>query len=226
MSRQQVWLLLFISLIFYTPKVLCFIITDQNTEITFEQFAKEVTTEITNLKAENHQLRTEVDSLKAKAAKDVVVAFHAEISGVTNIPTHSTARFNKVDVNIGNGYNNGSGLFRAPVGGVYLFFLQVYSKPGQIVSLYLMKQGTVVNEAVAGLDGYQSNTVAEMIHLNKGEDVWAQHFVGDTSLEGHYHVHFSGFLLKADKTVVYMLLYAVYNINMMFVYQLIIDIDR
>ncbi|XP_041374701.1 multimerin-2-like [Gigantopelta aegis] len=173
------------------PKVLCFIITDQNTDITFQQFAKEVTTKLI-------QLQTEVDSLKAKAAKDVVVVFHAEISGATTIPTHSNVRFNKVDVNIGSGYNSGSGMFRAPVSGVYLFFLQVYSVPGKSLVLSLLKQGTVVNEAVAGVDGYQSNTVAEMINLNKGEEVWAQHFVGDTSLDKSIHVHFSGFLLKAD----------------------------
>ncbi|XP_041374703.1 uncharacterized protein LOC121387609 [Gigantopelta aegis] len=124
MSLQTVWLLVFTSLIFYTPKVLCFIITDQNTDITFQKFAKEVTTKLMNLTAKNLQLQTEVDSLKAKVAKDVVVAFHAEISRDLHILTHSTVRFNKVDVNIGSGYNSGSGIFRAPVNGIYLFFLQ------------------------------------------------------------------------------------------------------
>ncbi|XP_041374698.1 multimerin-2-like [Gigantopelta aegis] len=192
MSLQTVWLLVFTSLIFYTPKVLCFIITDQNTDITFQQFAKEVTTKLI-------QLQTEVDSLKAKAAKDVVVAFHAEISvGLTDMLTHSVIRFNKVDVNIGNGYNSGSGMFRAPVSGVYLIFLQVYSVPGHFVAISLFKKGMEVNEAVAGSGGYHTSTVAQMMHLNKGEDVWEQHLVGDTSLNKYHRVHFSGFLLKAD----------------------------
>ncbi|XP_041375033.1 multimerin-2-like [Gigantopelta aegis] len=191
MSRQPIWLLALTSLIVHTPEVFCFIMTDPSNEITFEQFAMQATAEIKNLK-------TEVNALKAQAAKNVIVAFHTEMTNDVTIQEHSVVRFNNVNINIGSGYNNGSGVFRAPVSGIYLILLQVYSKPQHHVALSLYKQGTAVNEAVAGTGGYQSSTVAEMLHLNQGEDVWVQHIVGETSIRAYHHTQFLGYLLKAD----------------------------
>ena len=79
-----------------------------------------------------------------------------------------------------------------------MIFLQVYSKPQHHVALSLFKQGKRINEAVAGIGGYQSSTVAEMLHLNQGDDVWVQHLIGETEFNADHHTQFLGFLLKAD----------------------------
>ena len=60
---------------------------------------------------------------------------------------HSTLVFDKVAVNAGGGYDARTGMFTAPVSGIYSFFLtQMSSEGGPELWLSIRKEGSTLDE--------------------------------------------------------------------------------
>lgn len=147
-------------------------------------------------------------------SKDPNVAFFSYLTDNIVHPSAGTRMiFRGVDVNTGSAYDATTGVFTAPVPGVYSFAFTASVPPrtsDHRIHFVLMKNGR--HEMYVFLDGHtqfwlqrSSNTV---VHLNKGDTVWMEipSATGSNTVAGHgnfnvgeqYHTHFSGFLIHSD----------------------------
>ncbi|XP_041374225.1 complement C1q-like protein 4 [Gigantopelta aegis] len=155
----------------------------------------------------NTVLRQEIIELKRKIpvlqGKHRPVVFTAQFSqaSVDNIAQRDTLRFDNVRINLGNGYNPGSGVFRAPLSGVYQFLLQTVSKPRQFLALEILRQGVVVSEAFTyqGVDSDWGDIgfCAVILSLDIGDDVYIRNRLDNGGLYGLHWTQFSGVLLSS-----------------------------
>ena len=136
----------------------------------------------------------------------LTVAFSAifsaddELNGIP-LSTLSTLPFDKTITNVGNAYNTNTGIFTAPVTGVYAFALNMMAPTGLThgyLSLAIMKQGAILDLVWAPAthaDDQGSTDVTT--HLTAGEQVWVRQQAGD-AVRGSYWTVFTGYLLHAQ----------------------------
>ncbi|XP_060595077.1 complement C1q tumor necrosis factor-related protein 2-like [Ruditapes philippinarum] len=108
--------------------------------------------------------------------------------------------FDKAITNEGAGYNVNTGIFTAPVTGLYLFTFSM-SDGDQTSVLQLVMDGSnlvdIIDNPVNNELTMSSNTV--IVHVNKGQSVWIQEYAfNDASIlsrEIYRYCTFSGILV-------------------------------
>ena len=110
-------------------------------------------------------------------------------------------QFDSVVTNIGNGYNSRTGIFTAPVAGVYAFFLTEMAPDNHgELHLAITKEDQVLDETwapgSADPDDQGSSSLVTTL-LAAGDQVWVSHLHGD-AVRGSYWTIFTGFLLQAQ----------------------------
>ncbi|XP_028261638.1 uncharacterized protein LOC114435882 isoform X2 [Parambassis ranga] len=144
-------------------------------------------------------LKGEVDKLKAAVNTWQKVAFSASIiegPGVFTGPktgSSSTLIFNNVFTNIGNAYNSQTGIFTAPVKGVYQFTFMTFGYSSYTSGAILVKNGIyqVSTWEFQGPDYSDTTSNTVILQLNQDETVNIILWQG-----GKIHTAvFSGFLL-------------------------------
>lgn len=84
--------------------------------------------------------------------------------------------FNQTSVNIGSGYNTGSGLFTCPHAGIYMFAFGIDSH-GHSFPAYLIRNGRSVGVAAITdpkLVSIDSSTTFAVLRLNTNDEVFVQ----------------------------------------------------
>ena len=131
------------------------------------------------------------------------VVFTATVSPptLTNLGAGQTIIFDKVITNIGNAYDNITGVFTAPVKGVYIFDMALMTDPGDHQYLELVQNGQNIlfnyGHALGG-NHLVSSTRTVSVELSKGTKVWIR--TQNTPTHGTGKVHgysfstFSGWL--------------------------------
>ena len=129
----------------------------------------------------------------------VVVAFSVQLKNrVDNDGQRSIVRFEHVLTNIGNGYDVNTGIFIAPVSGLYSFAAELASPaPG---GFYIILNDTNVAYLFVTGGKWESCSETVTLKLDVGDKVWilgrgraegyAGHNCGDTTC---YHSSFTGF---------------------------------
>ncbi|XP_060603922.1 complement C1q tumor necrosis factor-related protein 2-like [Ruditapes philippinarum] len=111
--------------------------------------------------------------------------------------------FEKTFTNEGTGYNTSTGLFMAPVGGLYQFVVHTCTENNEYVYLGLVMEGSVIAaHAQYGDKNHSCNSFGAIIRVRSGEKVW----VKSTSSANRRLAHnsssrmntFSGVLVKSD----------------------------
>ncbi|XP_037614187.1 complement C1q-like protein 4 [Sebastes umbrosus] len=164
--------------------------------------------EVDRLKKENEGLKTrldateeEIDKLKqSKAAPQI--AFSASLANVGEIYrgpcTDKALIFKRVFSNTGNGYDQNTGIFTAPVNGLYFFSFSTYGYNTHVMGAILMKDGVrqISTYDNPSADGSDSSSNAVVLQLAAGDKVymelWDNGRVFD-NLNGQ--TTFSGFLV-------------------------------
>ncbi|XP_053400795.1 multimerin-2-like [Mercenaria mercenaria] len=127
------------------------------------------------------------------------VAFTAGVSvpDLVNLGVHHTVIFDKVISNFGSAYHPHSGIFLAPVKGVYVFSVNLMVNSRHAQYLQIVVDGTLITDMYAGALGVDDSisTMRQwIIEVNKGSEVWIR-TSGQGEVHGHMHSGFSGFLL-------------------------------
>uniref|UniRef100_A0A3B5QBM2 Cerebellin-1-like n=1 Tax=Xiphophorus maculatus TaxID=8083 RepID=A0A3B5QBM2_XIPMA len=143
--------------------------------------------------------KSEVLELKKKDATNI--AFSAATGGSGSIGPFNTDTiiiYRKLIINVGNAYNQHTGIFVAPVPGIYYFTFFYHAGGSQIVSLALMKNSETVvttSDHQTSHDGADNGGNAALLQLQQGDQVYVQ-LVENTHIWGGSHgITFSGYLL-------------------------------
>uniref|UniRef100_A0A3Q2D0W3 C1q domain-containing protein n=1 Tax=Cyprinodon variegatus TaxID=28743 RepID=A0A3Q2D0W3_CYPVA len=130
------------------------------------------------------------------------VAFSAATGGngaCGPFTTHTTIIYRKVITNVGNAYNQNTGIFVAPVAGIYYFTFFYHAGGNQPVSLALMKNNELIVTAYdlkSSYDGSDNGGNAAFLQLQQGDHVYMR-LLATTHYFGNSHITtFSGVLLQ------------------------------
>ena len=82
-------------------------------------------------------------------------------------------QFHKIVTNDGNGFDQNTGIFRAPVSGLYLFSASMLNHSGLELRCALVHNGNTVAKIFAG-DGttYSTGSKSILLNLSPNDDVW------------------------------------------------------
>ncbi|XP_055364652.1 complement C1q tumor necrosis factor-related protein 3-like isoform X2 [Betta splendens] len=155
--------------------------------------------QLQNTRAELQTLRDKVAKLEKNNA-DSKVAFSASLSTGSTGPfnTETPLVYNKVLTNISGGYNKITGIFMAPVKGVYYFRFTAFNKGGEWMgaNLYHDDQKILSNGERSTGHGFMANAL--ILQMEKGGLVYMRLPENCVLHNDHNTLNtFSGFLLYA-----------------------------
>ncbi|XP_067117752.1 complement C1q-like protein 4 [Osmerus mordax] len=148
-------------------------------------------------------LESRVDQLQKKERTRVIFSAAAGGTGAIGPFNVDTTMIYKTAItNIGNAYNSNTGIFTAPVKGVYYFCFFYHAEGREAARLYLYKDGkyiTMTSDHQNNADTADNGGNAVILELNQGDPVYIV-MAADSHVWGNAfdHTTFSGFLLSAD----------------------------
>ena len=135
-----------------------------------------------------------------RAPPESIVAFQAaKIAEQTSIGVNQNILFEKVNLNIGNGYHPQHGIFIVPQSGIYSITATVLHR-NQADHTYfhgaIVHQGVVVAKLHGEYGEWEASTQSVLIQANAGDEIWVRN-VGPSNEDifGDYFSTFSGYLI-------------------------------
>ncbi|XP_061195985.1 otolin-1-A-like [Saccostrea echinata] len=133
----------------------------------------------------------------------VSVAFTAGVRLRSSSWSGGILVFDKVINNVGDGYNLSNGIFTAPTGGNYMFYVSIQSDSNNAdIWIDIVLNGSSKARAIAEVFnsnvGYETGTNMVTLRLKQGGQVWIKHNHGKgyyTQLTDAPITTFSGFLI-------------------------------
>ncbi|XP_060597395.1 caprin-2-like [Ruditapes philippinarum] len=128
-----------------------------------------------NITSDIEVQKEELIQLKGKLEQPQIAFYAHHVKDLALDSTDEILIFEKTITNEGTGYDTSTGLFTAPVGGLYQFDVHTCPDKGKHVCLGLVLEGKVIaahaNDAV---DTYGCNTFGTVIIVKSGEKVWVK----------------------------------------------------
>ncbi|XP_024144188.1 complement C1q tumor necrosis factor-related protein 3 [Oryzias melastigma] len=156
----------------------------------------------TSVEASLTDAQSQIAELNSKAKSTVVFsATTDEIGAFGPFNTHTNILYKKAITNVGGAYNPSTGIFTAPVSGIYYFSFFSHSGGNRFVYLQLMKN----EEFIVGIydhqtshDGADNGANAAFVQLRQGDQVSVR-LTANTQVWGEGSLTtFSGFLLSQE----------------------------
>ena len=109
--------------------------------------------------------------------------------------------FDEAIINVGQAYNAKTGIFTAPVSGIYAFFLSQMGPNNNHNDIYLIitKNGATLDTVYAEgrTDSNDQGSSQVTTHMAAGDKVWVRQNGGE-AVRGGYWTIFTGYLLQGD----------------------------
>ncbi|XP_041650399.1 complement C1q-like protein 4 [Cheilinus undulatus] len=150
------------------------------------------------------KLRESENQIRGLMNKETTrVAFSAALGGNGGnfgpFNTEITLIYKTVKTNIGNAYNSATGIFTAPVAGVYYFTFFCNANRGQKLLLELHKNSEKIISVIelnSDTDSDDNGGNAVFLQLQQGDQVYVRMMENTHVYGGDYHTTFSGFLVS------------------------------
>lgn len=127
------------------------------------------------------------------------VGFSVGLSKTAPLGFIEMIHYDRVFMNVGNGYDVNKGSFIVPVPGVYLFYFSALNKPGNSAYIELVQNGVRLAIINLGDTDYNMGSQIVMAYVGKGDRIWVRNASsGGPILYGNAHEQyntFTGFLL-------------------------------
>ncbi|KAK4469461.1 hypothetical protein MN116_007011 [Schistosoma mekongi] len=126
------------------------------------------------------------------------ISFYAALSkSIENKPLDKNCQliFDSVMLNLGNGYDNTTGVFRVPVSGVYIFVVVISAQSYEKAGVRLLQNGKVVLLSWCESTFWATVTNQAIIQLKKNDQIWLECRDEAYRLHGHMYSSLSGYLL-------------------------------
>ncbi|XP_029025612.2 cerebellin-1-like [Betta splendens] len=142
----------------------------------------------------------QIEELKKKESTMVMFTAIIQKGGAYGpFNTNVTLTYNNVIMNIGDGYNSSTGIFVAPVAGVYYFTFSYHAGGHEKTILDMYKNSTLIVRS----SDHKSNVVtahnggnASFLQLVKGDQVYVRMLAQSHIWAAELHTTFSGFLVS------------------------------
>ncbi|XP_008420790.1 complement C1q tumor necrosis factor-related protein 3-like [Poecilia reticulata] len=147
---------------------------------------------------ETRQKETENQVLELKKKEASNVAFSVATDGRESLgpfSTDTTIIYGRVIINEGNAYNQHTGIFSAPVPGIYYFTFFYHAVGSEVVSLALMKNNEEVVTAYdhkSSHDGADNGGNAAFLQLQQGDHVYMRMYANSHVWQNARTTTFSG----------------------------------
>jgi hypothetical protein len=106
------------------------------------------------------------------------VVFTVGVSSSYIYWSSGTLVFPHVVYNIGGGYDPNTGVFTAPVDGLFAFFVNIQSDGSNQIRVNLVHNGTSKVRVMAYTPSYSSGSNLAVLKLQKGDRVRVRHYYG------------------------------------------------
>ena len=126
---------------------------------------------------------------------DVGFLAYSSNNFLTNKDT--TLVFGSVIRNAGGGYNKRTGVFTAPVGGLYQLFFSILSENGTTSSIEIHVNGnTIVRSWIAASQQYHTPSASAYVRLNKADQAYFMAASKGANLDGYRYSTIGGELIR------------------------------
>ncbi|XP_076581346.1 complement C1q tumor necrosis factor-related protein 3-like [Chaetodon auriga] len=156
----------------------------------------------TSLKDSDTRLKnSENQILELKNNERPMIVFSAAIGGDGNIGpfnTDTTLVYRAVKTNIGNAYSKITGIFTAPVEGMYYFTFFYHARGAHPAVLILMRNNhgvVMTGDHSTSSDGADNGGNAAFLQLQRGDHVYVRLFADTHVWRNGFITTFSGFLV-------------------------------
>ncbi|VDI38865.1 complement C1q tumor necrosis factor-related protein 3-like [Mytilus edulis] len=131
-----------------------------------------------------------------KQGSKQMIAFLAFVKG-TPVLSNNGIKFEDVETNIGNHYNPTTGVFTAPISGLYVLSSMIMAYGDAKVEYQWRKNETVFSTGYTNHANGSSQSQTYVFELKKGDRVFLKHRTSNSQkLYGHRCSYFNGYLLK------------------------------
>ncbi|CAG2216916.1 unnamed protein product [Mytilus edulis] len=131
--------------------------------------------EVKTLKERLDNLTEAVEKERTRGSQTALFFVRLDSSDIV-LNKQSIVKFSEVNLDIGNNFNSGDGIFIAPVSGIYLFSWTTITYPGKNVDTELRVDNVVIDSmfGVSGTSGSVPVTKVVLCQVKKGDHVWIQ----------------------------------------------------
>ncbi|XP_060576123.1 heavy metal-binding protein HIP-like [Ruditapes philippinarum] len=133
--------------------------------------------ELDKLKLENADLQQKIQSVQESTYRVPIVFFAARGMKSSYLTNGQTIIFPTTLNNLGSGYNNGTGVFTAPVSGLYQFSVRLCLLQDQYVYVAIVSENDVIMKTRLIDEGATHNacsSVSGLAILKRGGNVWVK----------------------------------------------------
>ncbi|XP_061176740.1 spindle assembly abnormal protein 6-like isoform X4 [Saccostrea echinata] len=179
------------------------IIIQNSISVDINKTLDELMAEVKQSKYDQLQLSSTVSSLEVfrmNLTNNIFgkkVVFSATMTSSDTSWSGGTLVFPSVITNEENGYNPSNGIFTAPIGGTYVFFVNVQSYSSQTMYVDIVLNGSTKVRTMAYSDNYEAGPNMVVLTIQKGDAVWVRHYSGTGYYTDGPITTFSGFLLSS-----------------------------
>ncbi|VDI16756.1 Hypothetical predicted protein [Mytilus galloprovincialis] len=109
--------------------------------------------------------------------KKKIPAFSAVLTKQISLSTNKVVKFNKVFTNIQNGYNPTTGIFTAPIAGVYQFSSVVMSQNGKTLIASLWHNTIKIASMYTTSSTFQTGSLSMVLDLKKRDQIAVKSYI-------------------------------------------------